>query len=219
MIKDRSTLRVDNQFRRPSIDRDLDRRPDLVVDGDAGRRIASRIEELVADLVRRYTAASQYGTSGFNHACGPAEVPISRRGCVDDCCEQLNELALVESALEHRYHIGFTTQDVEEHKTPRVVVLQSVEVVEEHDRAPILVAVYKGEPALGFIRENRFDHRQDGRDAAAGNNRDVVALVPWICGDGELTGRGGDLDYIPCLELSVRERREHTTAKVLDADL
>ena len=86
------------------------------------------------------------------------------------------ELVAVDAPAELGDVVRVAREHVEDLEPVGVARLELVELGAEHRRLLGAVAVDQREPALGLDLERRLQHREDRRDAAAGDDRDVVLV-------------------------------------------
>ncbi len=84
---------------------------------------------------RRHPASLQHRASRLNHLIGPAEKPGIYRTGIDDPVEEGLDLGGVDATLEQRQAPALPAEDVNEMKAVGIAVLQTLELLEEHDAA------------------------------------------------------------------------------------
>jgi hypothetical protein len=181
-----------------SIDDDRGDRLGLGVRAERARRLRAAaeggIEPLDVDLGSGEADAGEGGLGGLDHAKGAADISVIDRGAAEDAGEQGVHFLAVEAAVEDVDVLTLAGEDVGDGEAGDVAVLQILECVAEHDLGGCAAAVEQEEAALRFAGEHGFHHRQDGRDARAGGDREVQAGAGWVPGDAEAARGAHDFD-------------------------
>jgi hypothetical protein len=90
--------------------------------------------------------------------------------------EELADLLPADPAAVERQVGRLLREHVVQRQPRQVAVLQVLELLEEHRRAELAVAVDQGEARAGLGGEHGLHDREDRRDAAAAGDAEVVAL-------------------------------------------
>ena len=111
-----------------------------------------------------------------------------------------------------------TRQHVVEREATGMLVLQVLELLEEHDVGDPAVAIQQRDGAARFAGEHRCEDREDRGNAASGGHHDVAARLCRVERRVEVSGRRDHLDDVTGTQTVAGVRGEHAVGEALDRD-
>jgi hypothetical protein len=175
-------------------------------------------EALDVDPLGRHAGGEQRRLGLVVDAVRAADEGMVDRGRIDQRAEKLADLLPADPPAMERQVGRFLGEHEVQRQARQVAVLQVLELLEEHGRAELAVAVDEREARPGLGGEHRLHDREDGRDAAAAGDAEVVALGIGRQRHEEAALRRHHLDDVAGLQGFVDPGREPSARHPADAD-
>ena len=178
----------------------------------------ARREKLDLDLRLGQSVHLQRLSDRLHHAVGATYEGGIDFAHVHPMLQQRIGLLAVDPPVQDFDVLRLAAHDINEVETGEEAVLQVGKLLPEDHRARRAVAVEKREAAVGFREQRRLDDRQQGRDAAACREANIVLPVRGLERNVEVPQRRHHVDGRALPQVLVGPRGEHASGGLLDRD-
>ena len=175
-------------------------------------------EALDVDPLRRQAGSEQRRLGLVVDAVRAADEGVVDVAGVDERGEELADLVAAEAAVVERQVGRLLREHHVQRQARQVAVLEVLDLLGEHRRALLAVAVDQREARLRLGAEDGLHDRQDRRDAAAAGDAEVVARRARVERNEEAPLGRHHLQRVAGLERVVDPGREDAARHLADAD-
>lgn len=181
-------------------------------------RAAGGGEQFKVHALFRRTVAVQGVTDVFRHLLGATDEGCGQAVHIHPAIEQGVALGMVDPPVVQVDVLLLPAEDVHQVEAFHVAVLQVLQLIPEQSAGGGAVAVEQGEPAFGLGFQGGLEDRQNRRDAAAGGDRQVVALALGIQFDREVPLWRHHFQGVARFQRVIGEGGEAAAGNLLDRD-